>query len=468
MKKLNTLRIRFSLWTAGLLLAMLVLFGAFVYINTAQNLANAVDDTLNRTAIQLISEIDIEAKELVSIERFFAREGNAPLREQGFTLRVLDRAGQALQEYGPYSTLPEPSTSFTTSTQSGIYSTFTDLATGYQVRLYTAPVIEDNRVTGTIQIAHNLITIQKNLAQLSTSFLVGVPLVVVLAGVGGYFLANRAVAPIDHMTRAVQRISIEDLSARLNLPPTDDEVGRLAATFDSMLARLDNAFQRERQFTADAAHELRTPLTAMQTILSNTLARQRTTTDYEQALADLAEETGRLRKLTEELLFLAQSDVHQSPSREPVNLSTLLEDITESLRPVAEDKGLHLACNIPGGLILPGDSDSLIRLFVNLLSNAIQYTERGQIAVSLSRTTDEFIEIAVADPGIGMAPEHLAHIFDRFYRADKSRTTSGAGLGLAIALSIAQAHGGAIGVESRIGEGTTFRVQLARGMPLEN
>ncbi len=462
MKKLNTLRVRFSLWTASLLLAMLVVFAAFVYLNTAQNLARAVDDTLNRTAIQLISEIDIQDRELVSIERFFAHEGNAPLREQGFTLRISDPAGHTLQEYGPYSALPQSSASFTTPDQIGIYSTYTDPATGHQVRLFTSPIVEENQVTGTIQVAHNLIAIQKNLSQLLTSFLVGIPLVAVLAGAGGYFLANRALAPIDHVTRTVQRISVEDLSARLNLPPTDDEVGRLASTFDSMLARLDSAFQRERQFTADAAHELRTPLTAMQTILSNTLARQRAPGEYEQALTDLAEEASRLRKLTEELLFLARSDGHGAASYEPVNLSTLLEDITDSLRPTAKEKGLELVCHIPEGLTLAGDSDSLIRMFVNLLGNAIKYTERGQIAVSPARTTDEFVEIAVADTGIGIAPEHLPHIFDRFYRADKSRATSGAGLGLAIALSIAQAHGGTIRVESEIGEGTVFTLQLAK------
>jgi heavy metal sensor kinase len=462
MKKLNTLRVRFSLWTAGLLLAMLVVFAAFVYINTAQNLANAVDNTLNRTATQLISEIDIEHRELVSIERFFAREGNAPLREQGFTLRILDLAGQTIQEYGPYSQFPQPTTSFTTPNQAGIYSTYTDPATGHQVRIYTTLVIEDNRVTGTIQIAHNLITIQKDLRQLLTSLLVGGPLVVVLAGIGGYFLANRALAPIDHMTRTVQRISVEDLSARLNLPSTDDEVGRLASTFDSMLARLDHAFQRERQLTADAAHELRTPLTAMQTILGNTLAQQRTPGEYKQALIDLAEEASRLRKLTEELLFLARSDGHRAASYEPVNLSTLLEDIADSLRPAAKDKGLELVCHIPEGLTLAGDSDSLIRMFVNLLGNAIKYTTQGQITVSPAQTINEFIEIAIADTGIGIAPEHLPHIFDRFYRADKSRATSGAGLGLAIALSIAQAHGGTIQVESEIGEGTVFTVQLAK------
>jgi heavy metal sensor kinase len=283
-----------------------------------------------------------------------------------------------------------------------------------------------------------------------------------MAGMGGYMLVARALAPIDRIIRTAHRISAEDLSARLNLPPTDDEVGRLAATFDTMLARLDNGFRRERQFTADASHELRTPLTTMQTILSSTLVRQRMPAEYEQALFDLAEETNRMKLLTEGLLLLARYDVSPSAPHETVDLSILLQDVTYSLRPLAEDKGLELVYQIPPNLTLVGDNDELIRLFMNLLSNAIKYTEQGRITISLHQETDKLIEVTIADTGPGIVPEHLPHIFDRFYRTDDSRTTSGTGLGLAIALSIAQAHGGSIRVESKIGQGTIFIVQLAK------
>ncbi len=469
MKHLKTLRVRFALWTASLLLTALVLFSFFIYIRTAQSLADSVDSGLRLAASQVVAEVDVEEGELVPIDTFFSRsqtqfgnEKNASLLEQGFSFRVSNGAGQTLQEYGPYQALPQPQINFTASNQPGIFTTFTDAATQHPVRVYTAPIVQDNHQVGAIQVAQNLNSVRQTLNQLLTTLLIGGPLLVVIAGAGGYFLAARALAPIDKITRTARQISAEDLSARLNLPNTADEAGRLAATFDSMLARLDDAFQRERRFTADASHELRTPLAAMQTILSSTLARQRTPAEYEQVLADLGEETERLRTLVEGLLHLTHSDAARPIVKDTVNLSNLLADVTDSLRLLAEDKGLELTANIPENLTVTGDSDALIRLFVNLLDNAIKYTEQGQITVVANPRPNGFVEVTITDTGVGITAAHLPHIFDRFYRVDKSRTTSGTGLGLAIALSVAQAHGGTIGVESKMGKGTVFAVQLAK------
>jgi signal transduction histidine kinase len=284
-----------------------------------------------------------------------------------------------------------------------------------------------------------------------------------MAGGGGYFLAARALAPIDKITGTARNMSPDDLSTRLNLPETGDEVGRLAATFDSMLARLDAAFQRERQFTADASHELRTPLAAMQTIIGSTLGRQRAPAEYEQALTDLSQEVEQMRTLTEGLLHLARNDViRQAAKFESADLSILLKDVLDSLRPLAEEKGLKLIGNVPDeDLTLMGDSDGLIRLFANLLDNAIKYTTQGCIIASAKRKDDKTLAVAISDTGIGIASEHLPHIFDRFYRVDQSRSTEGIGLGLAIAQDLARAHHGSIAVESEVGKGTTFIVQLS-------
>jgi signal transduction histidine kinase len=249
----------------------------------------------------------------------------------------------------------------------------------------------------------------------------------------------------------------------LNLPDTGDEVGRLAATFDSMLERLDAAFRRERQFTADASHELRTPLAAMQTIIGGTLARRRTAQEYEEALADLDREAENMRVLTDGLLQLARNDAAKQHSRyEAVDLSLLLKDVADSLRPVAEEKGLRLIEAVPDwGLEIAGDSDGLIRLFANLLDNAIKYTEEGSIVLAATAHNGDTTTVTVSDTGVGIAPEHLPHVFDRFYRVDEARATQGIGLGLAIAQDIARAHGGNIEVTSEPGRGTTFTVQLA-------
>jgi signal transduction histidine kinase len=230
-----------------------------------------------------------------------------------------------------------------------------------------------------------------------------------------------------------------------------------------MLARLEDGFRRERQFTADASHELRTPLSAMQTIVGSTLARQRTPAEYEQALIDLSQEVEQMRTLTGGLLHLARNDTARQPAEfECVDLSILLKDVVDSLRPLAEDKRLELVDNVPDdGLTFMGDSDGLIRLFVNLLDNAIKYTEQGSIAISAQPKDDTSFVVTIRDTGVGIPPEHLPYVFDRFYRVDESRGRDGIGLGLAIALDVAHAHGGEIAVESEVGEGTTFVVQLS-------
>jgi heavy metal sensor kinase len=462
MSRLKTLRARFALWTAGLLLSVLILFGIFVYLRMAQSLVSSVDNALKLAVSQVVAELDIENGELISEAEFVEEMLNTPLLEQGFSFRVLNSAGQTIHEFGPHRALPQPQLNFTAPDQPGIFTTITDTATQHSVRVYVAPVIQDEQTVAIIQIAQNLDNVSQTLNQLLTTLLIGGPLLVVLAGLGGYFLAARALAPIDKITQMARRISAQDLSARLNLPSTADETGRLASTFDSMLARLDEAFQRERRFTADASHELRTPLAAMQTMLSSTLARQRTPARYEQVLADLGEETERLHTLVEGLLHLSRSEATHPVLKESVNLSILLADVADSLRPLAEDKGLELAAHISDNLTLTGDRDALIRLFVNLLDNALKYTEQGQISLAATPQPDGFVKVTIADTGVGIAAAHLPHIFDRFYRVDKSRTTSGAGLGLAIALSIARAHGGTISVESKLGQGTTFIVELAK------
>jgi signal transduction histidine kinase len=199
----------------------------------------------------------------------------------------------------------------------------------------------------------------------------------------------------------------------------------------------------------------------MQTILGVVRAKQRTPKEYETALADLAEETDRLQSLTGNLLRLSQDDSHFPAVYEHIDLSILLRDISDSLRPLAESKGLHLTCTFEDNLMMRGDRDDLIRLFLNLIDNAIKYTEAGKINVSAAHHQNGMLQVTILDTGIGISDEHLPHIFDRFYRVDKSRSSPGAGLGLAIASEIVRAHRGTIEVTSKIARGTIVVVQLS-------
>lgn len=461
LQRLNRIRVRFALWTAGLILLLLVAYGAIVYYSVAQGLTAAVDEALNLSATQTLAALNVENGVITLAEGFPEVDNqSAEIIERGLTVRVLDASGQTVQSFGPARALPPPP-DIAQARGESLALQSVDGVDSVPLRVLSTPVLEDGKAAGAVQIAASLAGVEETLQRLLATLLLGGVLLTFAAALGGYALAARALRPIDQMTRAARRISAEDLSARLDLPASDDEVGRLAVTFDEMLGRLDASFQRERQFTANASHELRTPLAAMQAILGVVRAQPRTATEYEAAIDDLAEEADRLRTLVDRLLYLARNDAQRSDVRQPVELAFLLADIVDSLEPLAEQKGVALALTTPSTLAIRGDSDSLVRLFVNLIDNAIKYTAQGSVAVSATLDA-EWARVAISDTGVGIGAEHLPHLFDRFYRVDAARASHGSGLGLAIARDIARAHGGDITVASQPGQGTTFTVKLPR------
>jgi heavy metal sensor kinase len=457
----RTLRFRFALWIASLLLFVLIVFSTFVYFTLRISLLAGIDDALRLSATQTVSTINIQNGQINFSDSIPDGSAGSDLQERGLTIRILSLDGRPLEAFGPFSNLPVNAASLTAASKGqASLSTIADPGEGDPVRLYSEPILDNGQLVGVVQVAQSLGDMNDTLSRLLTAILLGAPLLVGFAGIGGYLLAARALSPIDRMTLTAQRISAEDLSARIDLPGTDDEVGRLAATFDHMIRRLDEAFRRERQFTADASHELRTPLAAMQAIISVIREERRSPEDYEQALDDLAEETDRLRALSEDLLNLARSDTHKTLAFEEIDISTLLYDLCDSLHPLAEKKGLTLASDISDNIIITGDGDSLIRLFVNLLDNAIKYTSCGGITVTVHSLFDHRVKVSIADTGQGIPEGDLPHIFERFYRVEKARSTRGVGLGLAIVAQIVHAHGGEIEASSVVGEGTVVTVYL--------
>ncbi len=461
MKRFRTIRVRFALWTSGLLLLVLAAFGVFVYLSLAQGLSASIDDSLRLSASQAISAVNIENGQINFTDSIvISGTGAAGLPARGVTIRILGSSGQVLQAFGVYQAASvSPDSVAAAQRQQSVFETLASSGGLPPARFFTAPIVENGALLGIVQVAQSLAQAQDTLNRLLAALLIGGLLSVAVAGFGAYALAARALAPIDRMTQTARRISAADLSARLDLPATDDEVGRLAGTFDEMLARLDDSFQRERQFSADASHELRTPLAAMQAILGVVRAQRRTLEDYEQALADLADETDRLRGLVEDLLVLARGPAAPSEPHEAVDLAPLLQDVTDSLRPLADEKGLALVYAGPPELVVLGDRDALARLFVNLVDNALKYTTSGTVDVQ-ARAEADAVLVTVADTGGGVPPENLPRIFNRFYRGDTARAAPGTGLGLAIARETVQAHGGSITARSTVGAGTTFTVRL--------
>ncbi|MBA3868049.1 MAG: HAMP domain-containing protein [Anaerolineae bacterium] len=458
-QRYNTIRVRFALWTAGLLITALVGFGIFVYLILGSELARSVDDSLQLSAAQAITAA-VDNGQISVSDGVPEPSALTSLHDRGFTIRIFGLDGTILKAIGAFSDLTVNSLDAATIQKHHTrFDTVIEPVQQEPVRFYTAPIVVNNRVIAIIQVGQSLDSINDTLEKLLAALLISVPLLVALAAGAGYLLAARALSPIDTITRTAQSISAHDLHQRLNLPATNDEIGRLGATFDTMLGRLDDSFRRERQFTADASHELRTPLTAMQTIIGVVRETRRSPEHYEKALDDLGGETNRLRALVENLLQLARNDIGSNAISKSVDLSILLSDVAEVMTPLAESKALSLTWIVPDNMLIIGSSDDLVRLFMNLVDNAIKYTDRGKITLQ-AKPKVEWIEVTLSDTGIGIDREHLLHLFDRFYRVDLSRSVQGNGLGLSIAQTIVQAHHGQISVSSELGQGTTFTVQL--------
>jgi heavy metal sensor kinase len=286
--------------------------------------------------------------------------------------------------------------------------------------------------------------------------------VTLLSACGAWFLTGRVLEPIDRITDRVQSITARDLSQRLEITQPD-EIGRMAATFNDMIARLQASFERQKRFTSDASHELRTPLAVMQADISLALRRPRTVNEYKSTLESAQEEVTRLSHIVSDLLTLTRLDADVAQiARQPVALDELVGGVVSGLRPLATDKSIALTFTANAPAVTEGDVTRLKQLFINLVDNALIYTpEGGSVRVDMQVEADQ-VTVTVADTGMGVEPEYLPHIFERFYRTDeaRSRNQQGTGLGLAIAQSAAQAHHGQITVSSTLGRGTTFAVIL--------
>ena len=267
--RIRSLRTRFGLWVAALVLVALAAFGAYVYVDVGRGLRGTLDDSLRVSASLAASTVAVADGRLVLGESM--PENNSELQvllAQGHTVRYLDAEGAVMGGFGLLEGLPsDPAALAAAQDGSAAFSDTSDPARDRDYRVYTVPLSEDGAIVGFVQAMHDLESVREALERLLAALLVGGALITIGAGLVGYLLARRAIAPIDAITKTARRISGQDLSARLSLSGADDEVGRLASTFDDMLERLDESFQRERRFTADASHELRTPLAAMEATL---------------------------------------------------------------------------------------------------------------------------------------------------------------------------------------------------------
>lgn len=448
-----SLRVRLTLWFVALLALILLAFSGVLAARLAVALQDSLDDTLRARAERIAGAIVANpALDQTALDGTPATVGE-------HVTRVYDPAGAlaATDATGIADVPPAPDD--VAAAMRGRATSRSVSRGDIHVRLLTVPLRPPRE--GVLQVGGPEDDNREAVAQLGAILATLIPLMLLVASGGGLFLADRALSPVDRITRAAREIEATDLHRRLPVPAANDEIGRLARTLNDLIARLEKAFARQRQFTADASHELRTPLTVMGGELDVTLRRERTAAEYRETLVGVRDEVRHLQRLVADLLLLARSDGSAAPARVPVDLAMVTAVACASLEPLAHARTQAFTLTTAPAVV-QGDASSLERLVRNLVENAIQYTPAGgSIAVTVRRLGAEAV-LRVADTGPGIAPDALPHLFERFYRADAARTrgSGGSGLGLAIAQTITQQHGGRIAVENTVGQGSTFTVTL--------
>ena len=426
-----SVRVRLTLWYVGLLAVILAAFGAGVYLTQREALYHNLDESIESRANAELAGIRFDDEGPLLSNGFSSRTGD----EDNF-VRILDGSGPPA---GPSDA---------------------------RVRVRRFPIFRGGETVALLEVGQSEEHVSESLSTLLVIMGVAYPVTLLVAVFGGVFLAGRALSPVDRITGMARRISVRDLGQRLNLRLPNDEIGRLARTFDSMIERLDDAFQRQRRLTADAAHELRTPLTVMKGQVEVALQRERSPTDYQDTLKTVNSEVDRLAGLVGSLLTLARADAGEIRLNvTSVDVGELVSSAVEHLRTAADQKQITMEIESSDDVKVDVDEELILQLLINLLDNAIKYTpDGGRVTVGWS-VSDSGIELWVRHTGIGIPQEHLPQIMDRFYRVDdaRSRADGGAGLGLAISRWIAEAHNGLLRAESTPNECSTFTVIIPIG-----
>jgi heavy metal sensor kinase len=473
---LESIRVRLALWHTGVLAVVLLAFiGAIALFLSRSTRARERQDLVETVAVfRHAFEAEwgggrsaAEAAQHAAQEFRFSGRSVQVYGLDGSLITVSDSAARTEAEPDDEQPDPEQVRALATSA-SGRQGVFATLRAG-----------EDERVPAYAEAAwvagerFTLVALQMDDAEEEVlddflgAALVAVPLALLLAGLGGYLLARRSLAPVVAMSERAARIGARSLHERLPVPHPKDELGRLARVFNELLARLERAFAQQRQFMADASHELRTPVAILRAETDVALALPRSPGEYRESLETMRTATARLAALVENLFALTRADAgHLALRTSSLYLEELIADTVRSLRALAQARGVVLEYVPETEGPFRGDDGLLRQLLLNLLDNAIKYTPSGgRVGVTLE-PPDHVYRIRVRDTGAGIPPEVAPHIFDRFYRGENSRgrvegsATGGAGLGLAIARWIAEAHGGSLELTATGPSGSTFTLEL--------
>ena len=457
-----SLRLRLVLWYGLLLALSLLAFATLLYFVLRANLERQLDEGLRLRAGEIARGIapgangmlepgDV-AGEQIAPQSVYESVGPAVYAQ------VFDGRGEVIATSG--GELPIDPELVLDALEGRETLVSLPLGRDRSVRLLTRPLQAGGRAIGVVQVGETLDAVEATLRQVRDILLAGALGILALAGLGGLLLSRRALAPVRGVSATARRIAATgDYGQRVPAGRGSDEIGELVATFNALIERVEQSLDEQRQFLADTSHELRSPLTVVRANLEF-LWRDTDAETRAECLREAETEAARMSRLVSDLLLLGQAEAADFLQCAPVALDRLLSEVGDRARAQADDRSIVL--DAPAGVVVHGDIDRLRQLLWNLVENALRYSPpEGAVHLGL-RQQGAWTELSVSDEGPGIAPEHLPHIFDRFYRVDRarSRATGGSGLGLAIVRHIAQAHGGRVVVESTVGRGTTFRVIL--------
>jgi len=467
MKHPRSIRARLITLYVVTLSLIFVCFGGYTYWGFKQYLIRSLQQTLSRRAHQIattiLTEMPQKGESYVSseIQARYAPELNERI------IRITDQTGRTIYASQNAVALSKPpSVSFNGTNTETVPVHREEMP---RAKEYLQVVAIGYRLNSgawyTVEVGTSENEIFSALDGLLLTLSLGFPVFIGLTSVGAYILLGRALRPVDEIVRSAERITLQNLSQRLPVPETGDEVERLSLALNRMIQRLDEAFQLASRFTADASHELRTPLTIMRGELEALLKEERLSEDQTSQVESVLEEAERLTQIVEGLLLMSRLETEESQmSKDPVDLANLVSVTAEQMTPLAEDKSVSLVCEDGRDVMVEANEVRLKQVVVNLLDNAIKYTpEGGKIRVRIIGEPSWAI-LEVSDNGIGISKEALPHVFERFFRSEQiqARKARGTGLGLSMVHSIVEALGGEVEVESRENEGATFRVRLPR------
>jgi two-component system OmpR family sensor kinase len=461
----HSVRWRLTFWYVGILALLLVTFSAGVYAVLWRNFMERADGVLRSASNAVSSILEKELSE-TGLDELAARDTVKALNFPEHTLAIFDGSGELLAERPPgsHDVIPIADLRGMKAGESRVVTVAAADGKHEPRRVViTAVKLAPMQRQYAIVISRSLTPLLGELATDRRFLFIAVPLGAMLAGIAGWFLARKSLAPVLAMSAQAHRIGIQNLEERLAVVNPRDELGQLAATFNDLLSRLSGAFDTQRRFMADASHELRTPLSVVRTTASVTLSKaQRSEEEYREAVAIVEAQARRLTRIVEDMLRLARADSGHfvlQPRHFQMD-ETLLETVQAAVV-LASEKQIRIAVeDIPESPFY-GDEDLLRQMVLNLLDNAVKYSPEGaEVRVGLEKQNGSYL-IRVADNGSGIPADAQPYIFDRFYRVDKARARgAGAGLGLAIARWIAEVHGGALCLERSDACGSTFLATL--------